>query len=431
MVFFTCNACGTSVKKAQVEKHYMTQCRNCEVLSCLDCGKDFIGDAYKEHTKCVSENEKYGGKNYKAPANNNKGEAKQEQWLQRVREAKESAKLSPGVAKLLDRIADYPNVPRKKAKFENFVYNSLRVSNKGLVEEVWKVFSEASKPNNNQAKPANNNSASENSSTNNNQSQDSKTSQPTDSQSDPSEAADQSQGSKKKKKKKKDKDVSEAMATDEGGSNSKRKKHQGDPEGTLSDEDATDSRTEQENTVVKKHKKKKSKDKRTEDNGVNLEDSESKNKKKHEQIAEEQVEESVVHVNGKSKKKKHKKHQEEAGNVPSGKRKRDADAEDFEEDCTTQKIQRLDDSVVSENGDVETSKPKKFKWDRVIISVLQNYPDHQLSLKKLRKKVLNEYHACGGDVRIKSIEELRATFEKKVNKNPNFKVHKETVKLIS
>ncbi len=38
--------------------------------------------------------------------------------FQLVREAKDSAQLSPGVAKLLDRIADYPNVPRKKAKFE-------------------------------------------------------------------------------------------------------------------------------------------------------------------------------------------------------------------------------------------------------------------------------------------------------------------------
>ncbi len=43
----------------------------------------FSGDAYKDHVKCISENEKYGGKNYKAPVGKgNKGEAKQEQWLQ-------------------------------------------------------------------------------------------------------------------------------------------------------------------------------------------------------------------------------------------------------------------------------------------------------------------------------------------------------------
>lgn len=40
MVFFTCNACGEAVKKAQVEKH-AAACRGCECLSCIDCGTDF------------------------------------------------------------------------------------------------------------------------------------------------------------------------------------------------------------------------------------------------------------------------------------------------------------------------------------------------------------------------------------------------------
>lgn len=40
MVFFTCNGCGESLKKAQVDKH-VNMCRGCQVLSCIDCGKDF------------------------------------------------------------------------------------------------------------------------------------------------------------------------------------------------------------------------------------------------------------------------------------------------------------------------------------------------------------------------------------------------------
>ena len=39
MVFFTCNACGESLKKNQVEKHYRFKCRQCEVLTCVDCHK--------------------------------------------------------------------------------------------------------------------------------------------------------------------------------------------------------------------------------------------------------------------------------------------------------------------------------------------------------------------------------------------------------
>ncbi|KAG2465712.1 LYAR protein, partial [Polypterus senegalus] len=79
MVFFTCNACGESLKKAQVEKH-LNICRKCECLSCIDCGKDFWGNDYLNHLKCMSENEKYGGKGYEAKSS--KGDVKQQQWIQ-------------------------------------------------------------------------------------------------------------------------------------------------------------------------------------------------------------------------------------------------------------------------------------------------------------------------------------------------------------
>ncbi len=80
MVFFTCNACGASLKKNQVEKHYQSECRNCSSLSCMDCGVDFHGDSYAEHTKCISEAEKYQGAMYKEGTN--KGDKKQEEWLE-------------------------------------------------------------------------------------------------------------------------------------------------------------------------------------------------------------------------------------------------------------------------------------------------------------------------------------------------------------
>ena len=84
MVFFTCNACGASLKKNQVEKHYQNECRNCEVLSCMDCGQDFYGDAYADHTKCISEAEKYQGALYKESGKGGpgKGERKQQEWLE-------------------------------------------------------------------------------------------------------------------------------------------------------------------------------------------------------------------------------------------------------------------------------------------------------------------------------------------------------------
>lgn len=38
------------------------------------------GDDYKDHNKCISENQKYGGKGYEAKTN--KGDVKQQQWMQ-------------------------------------------------------------------------------------------------------------------------------------------------------------------------------------------------------------------------------------------------------------------------------------------------------------------------------------------------------------
>lgn len=40
----------------------------------------FRGDDYKEHVKCVSEDQKYGGKDFEAKTN--KGDAKQQEWIQ-------------------------------------------------------------------------------------------------------------------------------------------------------------------------------------------------------------------------------------------------------------------------------------------------------------------------------------------------------------
>ena len=40
------------------------------------------GNDYEKHTKCITEEEKYEGKNFKPKPNANKGEQKQELWIQ-------------------------------------------------------------------------------------------------------------------------------------------------------------------------------------------------------------------------------------------------------------------------------------------------------------------------------------------------------------
>ncbi|XP_073325017.1 cell growth-regulating nucleolar protein [Pagrus major] len=140
MVFFTCNGCGESLKKAQVDKH-VNMCRGCQVLSCIDCGKDFWGDDYKNHVKCISEDQKYGGKGYEAKAN--KGDVKQQQWLQRVHEAMNKPGVSAKLKDVLRQVSNYDNVPRKKAKFQNWMRNSLKIANTSLHDEVWDIINAA------------------------------------------------------------------------------------------------------------------------------------------------------------------------------------------------------------------------------------------------------------------------------------------------
>ncbi|XP_070815571.1 cell growth-regulating nucleolar protein [Chaetodon trifascialis] len=143
MVFFTCNGCGESLKKAQVDKH-VNMCRGCQVLSCIDCGKDFWGDDYKNHNKCISEDQKYGGKGYEAKAN--KGDVKQQQWIQRVHEAMNKPGVSAKLKDVLRQVSMYDNVPRKKAKFQNWMRNSLKIANTNLHEEVWDILAAADNP---------------------------------------------------------------------------------------------------------------------------------------------------------------------------------------------------------------------------------------------------------------------------------------------
>jgi len=78
----------------------------------------------------------------------------------------------------------------------------------------------------------------------------------------------------------------------------------------------------------------------------------------------------------------------------------------------------------------EDENSRDFRWGNVIKQVLLSQSDHEISLKKLRKKVLSEYHAVIGDSKgSKTQEELISKLNKKL-KNQQFKVLKDSVKLV-
>ncbi|EGT45623.1 hypothetical protein CAEBREN_00569 [Caenorhabditis brenneri] len=135
MVFFSCNNCGEACKKNQVERH-LFQCRN-TTFSCIDCQLVWTRETYKDHVKCITENQKYGGKNY--VEKENKGEAKQNAWVDQVNRAIEFVTDSQ-VKELLKSVAGFANIPRKEAKFINFLTNSCRLRDKNLALRAWQAI---------------------------------------------------------------------------------------------------------------------------------------------------------------------------------------------------------------------------------------------------------------------------------------------------
>eukprot|EP00064_Thunnus_orientalis_P009246 superscaffoldBa00001161_g9269 len=343
MVFFTCNACGESLKKAQVDKH-VNMCRGCQVLSCIDCGKDFWGEDYKNHIKCISEDQKYGGKGYEAKAN--KGDVKQQQWIQRIHDAMNKPGVSAKLKDVLKQVSAYDNVPRKKAKFQNWMRNSLKIANPSLQEEVWDIL----------------NTATEN----------------------PPQAPQQTKEDKQT--------VAEVKADTNG-----NEKQNGHPD-----------------VEKKKLNKRERKEARQQKNGKVTKGAEKT-------VAQEPEEEQTATKKKKDKKRKH-------GNEENG---HGADDEISSKKTKIGQTTEAADIHMSEETDDQAVSKGKFNWKGNIKAVLKDSAEQELSVKKLRKKVLAAYYSFTGDGNFKSEEEVLALFNKKINNNPKFRVLKDRVKLVN
>lgn len=139
MVSFVCDNCGNGFRKNQVESH-MNQC-GARMVSCVDCSQNFNRTDFKGHIRCITESEKYESKSsYVQKAN--KGDVKQNAWFENVLNAVETFRGSQRAKELLEKLTDFPNIPRKKAKFFNFMKNSFRSYgvHDGLLNEIWAVI---------------------------------------------------------------------------------------------------------------------------------------------------------------------------------------------------------------------------------------------------------------------------------------------------
>ena len=105
--------------------------------------QDFPGDSYREHTKCISEEEKYSAKGWQPKANANKGAKKQAAWLERLQALIDDRgnSLDADIKQVLSVIQGYENIPRKRQKFINFCKNVLsRKFSPSVIDKTWEVF---------------------------------------------------------------------------------------------------------------------------------------------------------------------------------------------------------------------------------------------------------------------------------------------------
>lgn len=146
MVCFECGRCNETIKKPKLAKHLLYFCRQASV-TCIDCNTVFAWDAWEEHTKCISEAQKYQGNLFQAKESQNKNQKKQEGWIERVEEIIEdpSSGIAPETRNLLKKLLGFSNIPRKQKPFCNFAKNSLNMWDDRKIDLMWQVIVVATK----------------------------------------------------------------------------------------------------------------------------------------------------------------------------------------------------------------------------------------------------------------------------------------------
>ncbi|XP_048460468.1 cell growth-regulating nucleolar protein [Rhincodon typus] len=289
--------------------------------------------------------------------------------------------VSPKVREILEQMNSYDNIPRKKIKFQNWMKNSLQIYNEALQGQVWDVFAAALCKDKNKEQPMQNDT-------------------PNGVAPAESVEVDQNQAPVVK---------SEDREGDKQDAKEKRQKKSKKGKKLLNSEECKnslkhelDSKTKEQNKTLKE-KKKKLKKLRKKDGA------------------------HIVEENGNQAEACEQEGSENALGSKKGKKRKQKTSSEGEPNSKREKVEIPEAEEMEEDNEV---KQGKFNWKRTIKIVLQQSPEQEISIKKLRKKVLSQYYAESGDSNYKSEVELLAIFYKKISSNPKFKVLKDKVKLV-
>eukprot|EP00929_Paragymnodinium_shiwhaense_P005009 TRINITY_DN10638_c0_g1_i1.p1 TRINITY_DN10638_c0_g1~~TRINITY_DN10638_c0_g1_i1.p1 ORF type:complete len:251 (-),score=96.50 TRINITY_DN10638_c0_g1_i1:396-1148(-) len=144
MPVFECQKCNETVKKPKLGQHLM-RCGAPWFVTCIDCNQTFNWDTWESHTKCISEAQKYQGHLFTEKESTNKGQKKQDQWIDAISNVVEDASsgIAADVRQLMTKLLGFDNIPRKQKPFGNFVKNSLKLWDDKKIEAMWKVVEQA------------------------------------------------------------------------------------------------------------------------------------------------------------------------------------------------------------------------------------------------------------------------------------------------
>jgi cell growth-regulating nucleolar protein len=398
MVVFTCNHCGESLQKPRVEKHYNMQCRRSKSLTCVDCFKDFKDEEYVVHTKCITEEERYSAKGSIPGGIVKKGDVKQESWIDMIKSiVQNELNLKPSLKNLMNTISTYSNVPRKKAKFINFLQNSLGGrANFNDIEAAWSLIE---KYKNEQSK-------------------------------DNSNASNKQQESTVKENETKHK------STDNGeDAPVKKKKKLEQVDDQKVDVEMSENGLQPKNDDKEKPKKKKKESKKQElEEGINIETKENglqneiqpkndeKPKKKKKQSKKQACDEVIKLINIERETMDLKKEAQNQQNDVETKEKKSQYQTNGDEGSYKKKL----DKVNVELEDTERQNSSSFNFKDAILKILNS--KGSMSCKKLQKKVLSAYLMETGNAEYS--EKTVKKYNKKLKKIGNVSVNDDVVSLL-
>jgi cell growth-regulating nucleolar protein len=399
MVVFTCNHCGESLQKPRVEKHYNMQCRRSKSLTCVDCFKDFKDEEYVVHTKCITEEERYSAKGSIPGGIVKKGDVKQESWIDMIKSiVQNELNLKPSLKNLMNTISTYSNVPRKKAKFINFLQNSLGGrANFNDIEAAWSLIE---KYKNEQSK-------------------------------DNINASNKQQESTVKENETKHK------STDNGeDAPVKKKKKLEQVDDQKVDVEMSENGLQPKNDDKEKPKKKKKESKKQElDEGINIEtkenglqneiqpkNDEEKPKKKKKQSKKQACDEVIKLINIERETMDLKKEAQNQQNDVETKEKKSQYQTNGDEGSYKKKL----DKVNVELEDTECQNSSSFNFKDAILKILNS--KGSMSCKKLQKKVLSAYLMETGNAEYS--EKTVKKYNKKLKKIGNVSVNDDVVSLL-